>query len=94
MEIKGKEFDIKVRVDFRGDKLQSVRESRGLSQAELAEAAGVNRRVLQNYEQGKNDMNGARLSTILKLCLTLKCNMADILNDPETLELLTQYERK
>ena len=94
MEIGGKAFDIKIQVAFRGDKLQSVRESRGMSQAELAEAAGVNKRVLQNYEQGKNDINGARLSTIMKLCIALKCGMADILNDPETLELLERYERK
>lgn len=54
--------------------------------------AGVSVRVLQNYEQGFRDVNGAKLSTLLKLCLALGCRLQDILDDPETLDLLGRYE--
>ena len=36
-------------------------------------------------------MHGAKLSTLLKLCLALDCRLSDILDDPETLDLLRQY---
>ena len=82
---------IEIKVVYRGDKLQQMRKERGLSQATLAEKAGLNVRTIQHYEQGSKDLNGARLSTLLKLCKVLDCKMVDILNDPETVELLKEY---
>lgn len=82
---------VKIEIIYRGDKLQSVRKGRGLSQAQLAEITGINARMIQHYEQGRKDLNAARLSTILKLCKALDCRMSDILNDPDTLELLREY---
>lgn len=75
-----------------GRKLQHIRTMRGLSQSELAAAAGVNARVLQNYEQGVRDISGAKLATLLKLCGALHCKLEDILPDGETTELLRQYK--
>lgn len=72
--------------------LKSIRESRGLSQSALANEAGVNVRVLQHYEQGFRDVNGAKLATLLRLCLALGCRLEEILTDEETLELLARYE--
>ena len=74
------------------NKLQSTRISRGLSQSQLAAAAGVNTRVLQNYEQCVRDLSGAKLATLLKLCAALHCKLEDILPDGETIELLRQYK--
>ncbi len=82
---------VEIKVIYRGDKLQQVRKERGLSQAALAEKAGLNVRTIQHYEQGSKDLNGARLSTLLKLCKVLNCKLRDILNDPETVELLKEY---
>ncbi len=82
---------VKIEIIYRGDKLQALRKARGLSQSQLAERTGISLRMIQHYEQGKNDLNSARLSTILKLCAALECKMNDILNDPETIELLKQY---
>ena len=75
-------------------KLQEIRKSRNLSQAKLAAEAGINNRTLPEYENGKADINGAKLKTLLKLCLTLKCNLEDILEDPELLELLEEYKER
>lgn len=40
------------------------------------------------------NVNGAKLSTLLKLCLALNYSLSDILEDPETLALLERYEKR
>lgn len=74
-------------------KLQITRLSREMSQSQLAKAAGINGRVLQVYEQGGRDLNGAKLATLLKICLALGCKLEDILPDDETTELLERYTK-
>lgn len=84
-------MEISLNIVYRGDKLRALRESRNLSQSQLAKRAGLSVRMLQDYEQGKRDFNGAKLKTMLRLCLALECKLKDILNEPETIELLQRY---
>lgn len=72
-------------------RLQRARLAHDLSQSQLAAAAGINGRVLQTYEQGGRDLCGAKLATLLKICLALNCKLEDILPDGETAELLRKY---
>ena len=65
-----------------------------MSQTKLSETAGVSLQALQKYERRALDINGAKLSTLLKLCLALDCRLSDILDDPETLDLLERYEAR
>ena len=81
-------MEITVKVNYRNDKLRSLRRSLGLSQAQHAKAAGINVRVYQNYEQGVRDISKAQLSTLLRIYLALQYILADIITDPETAELL------
>lgn len=74
--------------------LQEIRKQRNLSQRECAERSGVNVRILQFYEQGIRDINGAKLVTLLKLCNALDCGLEEILTDEETLKELEIYIRK
>ena len=37
------------------------------------------------------DLSGAKLATLLKICLALDCKLADILPDGETTALLELY---
>lgn len=60
--------------------LKQIRESRGLSQSQLANAAGINCRMLQFYEQGARDINGAKAITVYKLATALQVGVEDILN--------------
>lgn len=76
---------------LKGNRLQQVRLAHDLSQSQLATAAGVNPRMLQHYEQGVKELSGAKLATLLKICLALHCNLEDILPDGETTELLRRY---
>ena len=73
--------------------LQNTRLSRDMSQSQLATAAAINGRVLQTYEQGGRDLSGAKLATLLKICLALNCKLEDILPDGETAELLKRYAK-
>jgi len=65
------------------DRIKSLRLGNGMSQSELAEASGVNVRMVQNYEQGNNDINMAQAITVWKLARALHCRMEDILDLPE-----------
>lgn len=59
--------------------LQKIRKDKGITQAELAQAAGVNVKMVQKYEQGIKDVNHAQAQTVIKLALALKCNILDLL---------------
>lgn len=62
--------------------LKLIRESRGLSQTELAEQAGVNLRNIQMYEQRKNDIDKAQARILYKLSRVLGCDVEDLLQNP------------
>ena len=48
-----------------GPKLKAIRALKGMTQAELAHAAGVSPVTVATFESGKSDL---RASTVLKLC--------------------------
>ena len=87
-------MEISVKVAYRNEKLQAARKAAGMSQSQLANAAGISVRILQDYERGGRDLNGAKLVTILKLCNALSCSLRDILSDPDTIEQLDAYGNK
>ena len=62
--------------------LKKLRESRGLSQAELAKISGVGLRSIQMYEQRVNDIDKAQAQTIYKLSRVIGCSMEDLLEKP------------
>ena len=64
-------------------KLKKIRESRGLSQTQLAELSGVTKRSIQLYEQKVNDIDKAQGQTLYKLSRVLGCNIEDLLENPE-----------
>lgn len=84
-------MEISVKISYKNEKLQNARQTAGMSQSQLARAAGISVRVLQDYERGARDISGAKLATLLKLCNALHCELRDIIADPETIELLEEY---
>lgn len=72
-------------------KLKTLREKAGLTQQELSNKSGVNIQTLRKYEQGVKNINNAKLKTILKLAITLNCNISDILTD-DTIVYLEEYK--
>ncbi len=63
-------------------KLKRIRESRGISQTELADLSGVNKRSIQMYEQKVNDIDKAQAGTLYKISKVLGCNIEDLLENP------------
>ena len=72
--------------------MKELREKAGLTRAQLSEQTGISFRTIEAYEQGRKDINGAKLKTLLKLCQALGCSLSELLTDEETKELLKQTE--
>lgn len=83
-------MEISVQIEYKNEKLKLLREKAGLSQSQLAAAADLSVRVLQNYEQGSRNLNGAKLITLLRLCKALGCTLSDLISDPQSLQLLDE----
>ena len=59
--------------------LKRIRTELGFTQSQLAEASGVNVRMIQHYEQGVKDINAAGALTVYKIAQALKCTVEDLL---------------
>ena len=59
--------------------LKKARTAAGLSQSQLAEKAGLNVRTLQDYEQGRKDINGAAIRTMVRLADVLGVTERDLM---------------
>lgn len=68
-------------------KLKAVRLGAGLKQKDVALEAGLKLPVYSQYEQGIRNIDGCKLLTLLKICMVLHCNLADIIESPEIVEL-------
>lgn len=64
-------------------RLKTIRENRGISQAELARLSGIKIRSIQMYEQKVNNIDKAQAGTVYKLSRVLGCTMEDLLENPE-----------
>lgn len=63
-----------------GPKLKAIRALRGVTQAELASAAGVSPTAIAEYEKGKRDL---RTDTVRKLCEALGVQVRYIVDGTE-----------
>ena len=59
--------------------LKQKRLDAGMTQAQVAEAAGISLRSLQDFEQGRHPINKAAAITVYKLATALGCEVKDIL---------------
>lgn len=70
-------------------RLKIKRQQCKLSQSQLSKLSGVNVRLIQSYEQRERNINTASVSTILKLCNALRCDILDLL-ERETNDILDE----
>lgn len=59
--------------------LKELRQKSGLTQAQLAEKSGVNKRMIEYYENGFKDLNKAAFETGLKIAEALECDPRDLI---------------
>ena len=74
--------------------LKKLRQTKGFSQSQLAADSGVNLRMIQKYEQGVKNINHARVETLLKLCNSLECSLAELVDDLHLKMLIIKYESR
>lgn len=72
-----------------GNKLLSIRKRMGLTQAEVAEAAGLSDRTYADIERGTVNM---RIETILKICNVLHITPDEILTADDASIMVQQEE--
>ncbi len=72
-----------------GNKLLAIRKRMGLTQAEVAEAAGLADRTYADIERGSVNM---RIETILKICNVLHITPDEILTDDNAGAVTRQEE--
>lgn len=65
--------------DQGGKMLQRLRESKGLSQSELAKKSGVSIRTIQAYECGSRDIMKAQVQIVVKLADALGCDIREVI---------------
>lgn len=63
--------------------LQQARIAAGMTQKDLAEASGVNLRMIQHYEQGVKDIRVAQAVTVLRLADALHVSAWDLIKQKE-----------
>ena len=72
-----------------GNRLHDLRKKVGMTQAEVAEAAGVSDRTYADIERGSVNM---RVDTILRICKVLKATPDEIFIDDNSLTDAAQNE--
>ena len=60
--------------------LQRIRKASGMTQRKLAESSGAALRMIQLYEQRRQDINKAQAATLLRIANVLGCEVADLLD--------------
>ena len=76
-----------------GNKLLTIRKRLGMTQADVAEAAGLSDRTYADIERGTVNM---RIETILRICQVLHITPDEILTEnhtPETIQQEQLWER-
>lgn len=66
--------------------LEKIRVKRNLSQNELSIISGIPLATIRLYEQRRRKVENAKLSFLLDLCLALKCQLEDLLEDETIIE--------
>ena len=72
-----------------GNKLLALRKRNGLTQSEVAEAAGLSDRTYADIERGTVNM---RMETFLRICQVLHVTPDEILTEDRTPEALQQEQ--
>lgn len=75
-------------------KLKAVRIQTGLTQKQLADAAGLNLRTLQHYEQGAKPFDNAHISVILSICNALNCTYTDVIENADYIQVFNEYMKR
>ena len=74
-------------------KLKGERLKRKYTQREMGDFLEIPTSAYAMYEQGSKKLANARLKTILKICIKLGIKIDRVIEDQETLKLLSEYRK-
>ena len=61
--------------------LKKIRESKNISQSEIAKLSGVSVQLIHLYEQKPERIKNAKLITLIKIAKALECSVSDLVPD-------------
>lgn len=61
--------------------LKKIRESKNISQSEIAKLSGVSVQLIHLYEQKPERIKNAKLITLVKIAKALECSVLDLVPD-------------
>lgn len=61
--------------------LKKIRESKNISQSEIAKLSGVSVQLIHLYEQKPGRIKNAKLITLVKIAKALECSVSDLVPD-------------
>lgn len=61
--------------------LKKIRESKNISQSEIAKLSGVSVQLIHLYEQKPERIKNAKLITLVKIAKALECSVSDLVPD-------------
>lgn len=71
-------------------KLQDRRVGK-FTQIELSKLAGLNPQAVHQYENGIRRIEGCNIKALAKMAKALDCKIVDLIDDPETVDLLLHF---
>jgi len=66
----------------------------GMTQKELSNALGMSIHTLRSYEKGSREFDSTDIATFIKTCLELNCEVSELLESNDTVQLWSQYLSK
>lgn len=64
-------------------KLQDIRKRSGLSQSELSHRSGVKLRTIQEYENGRRQIDNAHVDTLISIAEVLEVPFYELMEDAQ-----------
>ncbi len=74
--------------------LKELRERTRLSQSKFANEVGIPLKTLQNYEQGRRNIYGADINTLLRICHVVGCDLEEFIADETCKEYYREMKTK
>lgn len=74
--------------------LKEIRKSRNISQGQLSKLSNVPVRMIQQWEQGARNIDGANINYLTSLSIVLGCKIEDIVENQNVKEKLKNIYRK
>lgn len=75
-------------------KLQDIRKKSGLSQSELSHLSDVKLRTIQEYENGRRQIDNAHIDTLISIAEVLKVPFYELMEDAQRIQQIKENVKR